>query len=409
MRIIIVNDHGSITGGAAQVAITSVNALANAGYDVTFVSGIAPVDESIDLSKVRVINFGLHELLSNPSRLQASFRGIWDSRCARRLGALLDEYSPESTVVHLHSWSQSLTSSVVREALQRDFKLVVTQHDYFSVCPNSALFNYVTQKHCNISPMSLSCALTNCDPRSYAQKVWRFSRHLIQQQVGGMPSRIKYFISVSDYSEDLLRQYLPSSVKIFRVRSPINIDKMVLPDPGTSDIFSFVGRLSSEKGACLFAAAAQKAGVHSVFVGVGAEEGSISMANPTAELRGWNDRAGVIANMRASRAVVFPSLLHETQGLVVPEAAALGVPAIVSDGCAARNAVRDGVTGVLFKAGDTDDLARKLTILKNSPDFALQLGKAAYESYWANPCTPENHVKELINCYEEILAQVGIT
>jgi len=42
---------------------------------------------------------------------------------------------------------------------------------------------------------------------------------------------------------------------------------------------------------------------------------------------------------------------------VVLEAAALGVPAIVSDACAAKEAIIDGETGLLF------DLAMSLTYL----------------------------------------------
>jgi glycosyltransferase involved in cell wall biosynthesis len=402
--LIVVTDYGHVNGGAAQVAISSLNRLALAGFDVTFVSSVAPVASDIDHNRIRVVNFGFSDLVTNPSRLDAAIHGIWDRRCARQLGVVLEGCDPRDTVIHLHTWVKSLSASVVREVLRRGFKLVVTLHDYFSVCPNGGLYNYVTQKHCDISPMSFSCAITNCDSRSYAQKVWRFSRHLVQQHFAGMPSYVKYFISVSDYSEALLRPYLPSDAKFFRVRNPIDVDQMPPPDPGWSDIFSFVGRLSPEKGAVLFAAAAKKADVRAVFVGTGAEEESIRKANPTAELRGWNDRAGVIANIRASRAVVFPSLWHETQGLVVAEAAALGVPAIVSDGCAARDAVVDGKTGLLFKTGDVDDLASKLTTLKNDPVLVTRLGKAAYDCYWANPCTLEHHVKELVECYQEILA-----
>lgn len=404
MRIIVVNDHGAVTGGAAQVAIASLNALADAGLDVTFVSSVEPIDKSIDTQKVRVENFGFDDLLGNPSRLKAATHGIWDFRCANRFGLVLDEYSPNDTVIHLHTWVKSLSSSVIYEALRRKFKVVVTLHDYFSVCPNGGFYNYVAQKNCLITPMSVTCALTNCDSRSYSHKAWRLVRHLVQNKIGGMPTNIENFISVSDYSENLLRPYLRPGTKFFRVRNPIDIARKLAPTENQSNIFTFVGRLSSEKGATLFAKAAHKADVRAVFVGQGAEDEAVRKVNPDAELLGWNDRVGVISHIRASRAIVFPSLLNETQGLVVTEAAALGIPAIVSDGCAARDSVIDGETGLLFRTGDVDNLMEKIMLLKKDPSLALRLGQAAYDKYWEDPSTLERHVQVLIKCYKEILA-----
>lgn len=403
MRLIVVNDHGSVTGGAAQVAIASLNSLAEAGLDVTFVSSVGPIDNSIDTQKVRVVNFGFDDLLGNTSRMKAAAHGIWDFRCAKRFGAVLDEYNPNNTIIHLHTWVKSLSSSVIFEASRRRFKVVVTLHDYFSVCPNGGFYNYTTQKHCLIAPMSAACALTNCDSRNYSQKIWRFARHLVQNNLGGMPKYIDSFISVSDYSEALLRPYLRPDTKFFRVQNPIDITHAPKLSENKSNIFTFVGRLSPEKGPTLFARAAKRASVRAVFVGQGNEDREVIKVNPEAELLGWNDRLGVISHIRASRAIVFPSLLHETQGLVVTEAAALGIAAIVSDGCAARDSIIDGETGLLFRAGDIDDLMQKIMNLSSDPTLALRLGQAAYDKYWADPSTLDKHVQALVKCYEEVL------
>ena len=403
MRLIVVNDHGSVTGGAAQVAIASLNSLAEAGLDVTFVSSVGPIDNSIDTQKVRVVNFDFDDLLGNTSMIMAAAHGIWDFRCAKRFGAVLDEYSSNDTIIHLHTWVKSLSSSVIFEALRRRFKVVVTLHDYFSVCPNGGFYNYTTQKHCLIAPMTAACALTNCDQRSYSQKIWRFARHLVQNNLGGMPKYIDGFISVSDYSEALLRPYLRPDTKFFRVQNPIDITQAPKPSENKSNAFTFVGRLSPEKGATLFARAAKRANVKAVFVGQGIEGREVIKINPEAELLGWNDRLGVISHIRASRAIVFPSQLHETQGLVVTEAAALGIAAIVSDDCAARESIIDGETGLLFRAGDIDDLMEKITNLSSDPALALRLGQTAYDQYWADPSTLDKHVQALVKCYEEVL------
>jgi glycosyltransferase involved in cell wall biosynthesis len=108
-------------------------------------------------------------------------------------------------------------------------------------------------------------------------------------------------------------------------------------------------------------------------------------------------------HIKRARGLIFPSLWYETQGLVVLEAAAHGVPAIVSDNCAAREAVVDGVTGFWFEGGSVDDLAEKLHLLLDDARVSA-VGQRAYNHYWENPTTLERHVDELEAVYQRMLA-----
>jgi glycosyltransferase involved in cell wall biosynthesis len=403
MRVIVLNDYGFVNGGASQVAITSLNALAESGVDITFVSAVGPVDPVINKNLVKIINFGLHDLWSNPSKIQAAIFGIWNSCAAACFEKVLTNFEPHDTVIHLHKWENSLSSSVVQVAIKRGFKIVCTLHDYFSVCPNGGLYNYKKGRHCKLMPMSLACVTTNCDSRCYLHKLWRTVRHHTQKKFGHFQDGIKFFITVSKYSNSLIRPLLPPTAKLFPIDNPIDINKTVLADIAGNDAFTFIGQLSPVKGGSLFAAAARLAMVRPVFVGSGKDEKNIRVINHSSEFLGWQDRVGVIRAIRNSRAIVFPTLWHETQGLVVMEAAALGVPAIVSDDCAAKDAIVDGETGLLFRARNSNDLAAKLVLLQRNPQLAISLGKKAYDQYWRSPYTHEKHVKELINCYEEII------
>ena len=63
--------------------------------------------------------------------------------------------------------------------------------------------------------------------------------------------------------------------------------------------------------------------------------------------------------------LVIPSRCHESYSIVTREAAAVGIPIIVSDLRAQNEALEDGVSGISFKAGDSADLAAKLLLLRN--------------------------------------------
>ena len=125
---------------------------------------------------------------------------------------------------------------------------------------------------------------------------------------------------------------------------------------------------------------------------------------PHALFTGWVSPEVARGKIRQSRALIFPSLWYETQGLVVAEAAAMGVPAIVPTTSAAREWVEDGVTGLHFQGGDAADLARKIILLRDNAAIAAAMGKEAYRRYWLQPATLAKHCDDLEQVYRQLLA-----
>ncbi|WP_232726004.1 glycosyltransferase family 4 protein [Polynucleobacter brandtiae] len=403
IQLIVLTDYAYINGGASQVALSSLNYLADSGVDVRLVAAVGPIDASINRDKVLVTCFEGVDLLGDALRFRSAVNGLWNYKHKRNLELILKEYSPVNSVIHIHTWVKSLSSSVIKACIDHGFKVVLTLHDYFLVCPNGGLYNYPKGEHCTVPPMSLSCLSTNCDSRSYAHKLWRYTRQLIQENIAHIPNEVKNYICVSSYSEALVSPYLPEGANVFRIPNPITIKKLPNLPPSLSSSFIYVGRFSPEKGATLFAQAADALKISATFVGLGSEEDRIRTLCPSAKFLGWLDSNGVLGAVKSSRALIFPSICHETQGLTVAESAALGIPAIVSDGCAARELIVDGVTGLLFKSGDLVDLIDKIKMLDENPSFADELGGNAYVKYWGSPSSLEKHVASLLFCYENII------
>jgi glycosyltransferase involved in cell wall biosynthesis len=165
----------------------------------------------------------------------------------------------------------------------------------------------------------------------------------------------------------------------------------------------FVGRLSAEKGGILLAKAARIAGVNVVFVGDGPDREAIAAVNPDAQCTGWLDKPGVTAYLRSARCLVVPSLWYETLGLVVLEAAALGVPAIVPRGTAVCDLVDEGRTGLAFERGNADDLASQLHTFADDA-FVRNLSNNAYENFWLKPPTMSVHVEGLLTTYSNVIS-----
>ncbi len=67
----------------------------------------------------------------------------------------------------------------------------------------------------------------------------------------------------------------------------------------------------------------------------------------------------------------------DTFGIVAVEAAAAGIPAIVTDVGGVASIVEDGVTGFVMQPGDAETLARRLRALADDPALARRMGAAA--------------------------------
>jgi PEP-CTERM/exosortase A-associated glycosyltransferase len=84
---------------------------------------------------------------------------------------------------------------------------------------------------------------------------------------------------------------------------------------------------------------------------------------------------------RIASLMVYPRILTRVTALTTPlkplEAMAMARPVAVSDVGAMLELVRPGETGVVFKAGDADDLADRCAAILQDPSQAKALGQAA--------------------------------
>jgi glycosyltransferase involved in cell wall biosynthesis len=93
---------------------------------------------------------------------------------------------------------------------------------------------------------------------------------------------------------------------------------------------------------------------------------------------------------------------YETFGRVIIEAYACGKPVIVSDIGAVREAVIDGKTGLLFRAGDSSDLALKARHLVNNSNLLISMENNARQEYESH-YTAEKNYEKLVAVYKAVL------
>ena len=210
------------------------------------------------------------------------------------------------------------------------------------------------------------------------------------------------FISISKTSEEIFKSMHPS-VKTFFLPNSINIDERDIKKNNLSNKYLFIGRLSKEKGVLELAEVSKKLNLDITFIGDGDCKRKKIEIYPKAKLIGWvNSQEKINEYIKKSRALIFPSSLYETFGLVVLDAMKLGVPAIVSVHSAASEFITNDNNGILFDFYKKNDLEEKITISQDD-QYILKL-KNNLKEYDFSDYQEKTYLNKLEDIYDKILS-----
>ena len=157
--------------------------------------------------------------------------------------------------------------------------------------------------------------------------------------------------------------------------------------PSDAVVFVFVGKLVEKKRPLDFlraldAVAREHPSAHGLVVGDGALRARLeshrSRHGTSCAFGGFVNQSAMARAFAAADALVLPSTAGETWGMVVNEAMACGIPAIVSDqaGCA-PDLIVERETGLTYPCGDVGALAERMTRLAADAELRAAMGRRA--------------------------------
>jgi glycosyltransferase involved in cell wall biosynthesis len=179
---------------------------------------------------------------------------------------------------------------------------------------------------------------------------------------------VDLFLANSRHVAERIRHFYdrPSIV----VYPPVNTEFFTPGSQEKEDYFLVAGRLVAYKQTEMAIEAAARAGVRLVVAGSGPELLRLrSLAGSNVEFRVGPSDEELRDLYRRARALVFPGV--EDFGMVMVEAQACGTPVVARAEGGAREAVRDGETGLLYSTPTVEGLASALlACAKASHDVA---------------------------------------
>ena len=398
-------------GGAEKVACCCAMLMAERGLNSYLFAGTGPVSPELAASGVHVTCLDQqYTAAEGRSKVAAAVQGFWNAKAKHELGKLLSTLDPRTTVVNLHSWTHTMSASILEAVREARFPLIITAHDYFLACPNGGFYDYVRQRPCGLRRCGFKCRRTNCDKRSPMQKKYRVARFGLQTRVLKQMDPKPGVIFLSRFSEGVLRESIPFCYDAYRVDNPIEIgrdESACNPAFDERDIDClYVGRIDPEKDCALFCRVAEAAGGRAVAVGDGAQRAELSAAHSGVKFVGAKDAGEVREYYRRAKCLVFPSSWYEVQGLVLREAQMAGsLPCALRGGTSGEDSVRDGLDGIVAPHDDEAALvqaARAILDRKTNDRMRAAISSQDFGAY-----KPEAFAERMAAIYENFLATRG--
>lgn len=400
-RVVIVHDYPQAEGGAGALALLAAREFAARGVPVTFFSGASDL---APLKHKGVEHTGAtgRPLLQLPART-AMLQGFHNRDASAALAAWIGANDTPRTVYHLHNWSQILSPAIFAALRPVESRLVVTCHDFFNLCPNGGVTDFRRTQPCNLKPMGARCIATDCDRRSRLHKLWRTARHANLARLAKFATSQATFTFIHQAMRDRFVEGGFAARDLAVVPNPVEpwTQRRVRAEDNAG--FLYVGRLSRDKGADLAVEAAMQCGVPLTLAGTGELQDSFRRRARGIRLAGWCDREELRSLARNARALVVPSRVTEPFGLVIVEAAASGVPVIVSDRAYfAADAARMGF-GLSFDPAKPGELAHLLDRVARDRAMVERMSRAGHAVAGRLALSPAEWADRLLSLFSRKL------
>jgi glycosyltransferase involved in cell wall biosynthesis/polysaccharide pyruvyl transferase WcaK-like protein len=400
-RIVVINDVATARGGATGLALLSIRLLRAAGIPVTMITGDDGANPEFAALGVEVAALG-GEHIARAGVMTALAKGIYNPSSRSFLADWINKNDSPGTVYHVHGWSKILSPSIFAALSPVAKRTILHAHDFFLACPNGAFQDYQRDETCFRAPLGRGCLTTNCDKRSYAQKLWRVARQQALSLLLGKDFAETPVLMIHDRMRDFFVRSGFAASRLQVLRNPVEPFTTERVEAERNNVFYFVGRVEAEKGVEDAAAAASRAGVRLRIIGDGPERAAIETRYPHVEILGWSTRMEIGKIIGDARALVMPSRYPEPFGLVAAEASRSGLPVILPQNAfLAEEFARSGL-GLVCDTSDERAFAETMRTMADRPAAEVRtMSERAFSAVVPIATTPSEWRGRLVALYEE--------
>jgi glycosyltransferase involved in cell wall biosynthesis len=385
MRVLVAHNSYRIRGGEDVAVEAEVDLLRRHGHDVR-VYGRANRD------------------IAGIGALALARDTVWSSRTAEDIATEIDRFRPE--LIHAHNTVPLISPSLYWAAHRRDVPVVQSLHNFRLVCLNGLLLRKHQPCEDCVGKAPWRGVVRRCYKDSASASAVLASMLGVHRAVGTYRGAIARYIALSEFSR---RKFIEGGLPAERIVVKPNFAERA--DGPTSNGcarerngFLFAGRLAPEKGIETLAEAVRLLPDVSLRVAGSGEEAKRLQDIPGVALLGHVGPDRLRSEMRQAVALVVPSICYENCPRSIIEAYEAGLPVIASRTGALEEMVRDGENGLLFRVGDSRDLAEKMGWARGHRAAMNEMGKQAKLRY-SEAFSPEVNYQRLLDIYHGAISE----
>jgi len=389
MKILLVNDYATPTGGAELLTLALRDALRTRGHEVRVFASSARPDGGKSFADAEC--FGT----TSPWRVLLQAANPWAFWQLRRM---LTTFQPD--LVHVSMFLTQLSPLIL--PLLRDIPSVYQVHWYRPICPIGTK-TLPDGSACSV-PAGAVCYHNRCMPLRHLpvkipqMKLWRHWRGVF-----------KRIIVNSEAARRRLQAEGFGSIEVLYPGVPTRPQRPPLSFPPT---ITFAGRFVRQKGADIllraFASVLQRVPeARLLLAGDGPERRTVGRliadlgVSSNVTLFGYVSPAEVERHFATAWAQAVPSRFAEAFGVVAVEAMMRGTAVVASASDGLTEVVKDGQTGFLVPPGDVDALSAALVRLLSDRALAERLGDTGREVALAH-FRWETYIDKIIDLYDAL-------
>lgn len=385
MKILMAHNYYRQAGGERQVFDAEVELMRELGHDV------------------RVFTKDNQEIDSE-SKLILALKTVWNASTVNELRGILGQTKPD--VAHVHNTLPLLSPSVYAAFYEAGVPVVQTLHNYRLLCPRATFLREGTPcELCIDKTWKWPSIRYSCYRNDLAATCVVAGMLGVHWRLGTYQRYVDRYIALSEFSRGrFIKGGLPEdriSVKPNFMRND--------PGQGAGDggYALYVGRLSEEKGIdVLLGTWVRSPGLPPIkVVGDGPLSKHVqSCVGDSIEWVGRQPSDVVLAMMKQAAFLVLPSLCYENFPMTVVEAYACGTPVLASRIGSMAEIVHDGITGLHFDPGSSEDLAENARWLWTHPLERAVMRQAARREF-EQKYTAEVNYRQLMSIYERVVEE----
>jgi glycosyltransferase involved in cell wall biosynthesis len=406
MRILYCNKYNYPFSGTEVYLFELMELMRTRGHEVALFSMADPRGEATAYDRHFVPHIDFKTGAGLWQKARRAGHAIYSTDARRRMRAMIAEFRPD--VAHVRNIYHHLSPSILWELKARRVPVLYHLNDFKILCPS---YNLVSQgEACEVCKGGAfrHVVTAKCYPGLGARMMLATEAY-VHRWLGTYRKCVDLFLAPSQFVRDKFVEHgwdgdrfavLPHFQQVHPLRESRRDDAPLL----------YFGRLSAEKGVDDLLRSMQKVPHMRLTIAgdgpqrVELQELAVSLGLSNVEFVGHVGRAERDALIARSRFTVLPSHAYETLGKTILESYAEGRTVVASDLGSRRELIDEGETGMLYRAGDVNELARALQALGSMPELAEKMGRAGWETVRRRH-TPEGHYQKLLSLYKRLASR----